>query len=253
MEQLEQPRSNTKFRGYFLTINNFEEKDEEEVKKCPQYVYQIERGSENTEHLQGVIFFKNPRYFNGIKQLFPRAHIERVKNKKKAEEYCSKIDTRVRGPYSNYIQFPKDYLMNKELYNWQKDILDLIKNDPDERKIHWYWDIEGAKGKTTLARHICLNNKDAIYIGGKAADMKYAIAKNMEKNVCTRICILDLARTQENFISYTGIEEIKNGIFFSNKYESGMIITDIPHVIIFANYEPDRTALSMDRWDITEI
>lgn len=244
---------NTKCRNWCLTINNFTEEEEEMVKKQEKYIYQEELGTENTKHLQILIWYKNAKHFNVIKRMFPRAHIEKCNNKKASEKYCCKTESRVRGPYSNYINFPKDPLKGKELYNWQKEIIEIIKGEPDERKIYWYYEKVGNRGKTSLAKHICLNNEDTIYISGKAKDMKYAITMRELENKKTKTCILDFARTRENYISYEGIEEIKNGIFFNTKYESKMIIMDTPHIIIFANYEPEIEALSLDRWVIREI
>lgn len=67
------------------------------------------------------------------------------------------------------------------------------------------------------------------------------------------IIIYDYTRTQESFISYQSIEEVKNGIFFSGKYEGKMIIYDSPWVIVFANYPPELQAMSSDRWIVKEI
>ena len=44
------------------------------------------------------------------------------------------------------------------------------------------------------------------------------------------------------------MEAIKNGCFFSGKYESGMVRFNSPHILVFANEPPERTKLSQDRW-----
>ena len=38
-----------------------------------------------------------------------------------------------------------------------------------------------------------------------------------------------------------------------SKYESKPVIRNSPHVIVFANFEPDKSALSEDRWLILNI
>jgi len=90
-----------KFRsnGWFLTINNPTELNEELLKTddARYVVYQIERGLNGTEHIQGLVYYKNPRVWP--KRRYPTAHIERVKNLQAAIKYCMKEDTRVRGPY----------------------------------------------------------------------------------------------------------------------------------------------------------
>ena len=44
------------------------------------------------------------------------------------------------------------------------------------------------------------------------------------------------------------IEDLKNGRYFSTKYVSEMRIYKPPHVVCFANSEPNFAALSADRW-----
>lgn len=52
------------------------------------------------------------------------------------------------------------------------------------------------------------------------------------------------------YVSYSALEELKDGIFFSGKYESSMVMTNNLHIFVFANFEPDRSKLSKDRWEI---
>jgi hypothetical protein len=54
-------------------------------------------------------------------------------------------------------------------------------------------------------------------------------------------------------VNYGAIEQIKNGLLFSGKYEGGQCVFNQPHVIVFANAEPKEEQMSMDRWDIREI
>ena len=51
-------------------------------------------------------------------------------------------------------------------------------------------------------------------------------------------------------MSYSAIESLKDGLLFSGKYEGGVKLFPPPHVVIFANFLPDMTKLSIDRWDI---
>jgi len=68
-----------------------------------------------------------------------------------------------------------------------------------------------------------------------------------------KVVIIDIPRTSESFVSYGGIEKIKDGCFFSGKYESGMVLYDNPHVICFANFPPVSETMSADRWHIVKI
>uniref|UniRef100_UPI004049B2EE hypothetical protein n=7 Tax=Pseudomonadati TaxID=3379134 RepID=UPI004049B2EE len=63
----------------------------------------------------------------------------------------------------------------------------------------------------------------------------------------------DIPRSQLDYLSYTGIEEVKNGCFFSSKYESEMVLYNSPHIIVFANEEPTYHKLSSDRWNVVDL
>lgn len=253
----DQMRGNTnnriRSRGYTIVINNFTNDEELAFKniEADKWIYQIEQGHNGTVHLQGFLYFKHPKEFSFIKKWLNRAHIEAAKHNDKSIEYCNKEDTRVRGPYTHNIEIKKTVSIISELRDWQLEVMDLIDTVPDYRSIYWYYDPEGNKGKTSLCKYICVTRKDAIYLnGGKSGDMKYAIAKAKTK---PRVILIDMPRTREGCISWEGIEEIKNGIFFNGKYESEMVIYDCPHVICFANFKPMSYVLSGDRWIFRDI
>ena len=84
----------------------------------------------------------------------------------------------VRG--RKYYTPPSFVLLNKPLQTWQKELLEIIKAEPDDRTIHWFYDKIGGSGKTTLAKHICINY-NAIYLSGKAADMKFGVIEMIKK------------------------------------------------------------------------
>ena len=66
--------------------------------------------------------------------------------------------------------------------------------------------------------------------------------------------IFDMARCNDSrWWPWTFIENIKNGIFMSTKYQGGMKIFDIPKVVMFMNVEPDMDKLSADRYDLMYI
>lgn len=239
----------TRARSWSITINNYENSDLDRITQLEKagnvVIWQKEKGANGTPHIQGAIRFKNSTSFNVVKTHFPKAHIEVCRNWAALKKYCQKVETRDEEPID-------DPLADKELYDWQKEILEMIKEKADDRTIHWYYDPIGCKGKTTLAKHICMRG-DAIYVTGKAADIKHGVVDWITSRKKLGTVFIDLTRSVENFVSYQGIEEIKNGIFFSTKYESKMVIFNCPHVIVFANFAPDESKLSMDRWRIIKI
>lgn len=245
------PRS----RSWCFTLNNYQEQDITNLKiyfEFSQYVFQEEIGESGTKHLQGTVKFKNQKYFQEIKNKITKAHLEKCKNWKKSVEYCCKKSFPGARRWFRRVDIPVqviDTFLEYEEREWQTELLKVLELPPDPRKIIWLWEPIGSSGKTTIAKHICLT-KNAIYVSGRARDMKSAIACQKIK---PEIVLVDLPRTVEGFVSYQGIEEIKNGIFFNGKYESGMVLFNNPHVIVLANFPPDEDKLSSDRWDTKRI
>lgn len=253
------PTTETQRIYWCFTLNNPEDGELDTLLEgSEKYVYQLEAGDEEkTPHYQGFVKLKKRARFNTVKDLCPRAHIEATKGSAMDNyAYCTKRDGVLAGPWIKGYRKPvKNPLDGKTLRPFQQDILDLIDTEPDGRTIHWYWDANGNTGKSSLAKHICLTRShQALYVGGKAADMKYAICKfleNVENDL--QIVLIDIPRTAGQYLSYTGIEEIVNGIFFSGKYEATMQTFNPPHVICFANFMPAMENISLDRWDIVNI
>lgn len=245
------PRS----RHWVFTWNNYPDTADTDILSwgAEKYIYQPEVGEHGTPHIQGLLSFKNARTLAQLKQKNQGVHWEICRDIKASILYCQKQDTKagetkahgfiIDKPIKDPIQQPKD---------WQQKIIDDCKKTPDDRKIHWIYDAEGGKGKTALCKHLCLKY-DAIMVGGKANDVKYAIAERIKEKKSVDIVLVNITRSLEQYVSYESIEAVKDGIFFSGKYESGMCIFNSPHLYVFANFLPDLTKLSMDRWDITDL
>lgn len=247
---------NPRCRSWCFTWNNYENIKilEKKLNDIGNYVFQEETGDNGTKHLQGVVNLKNQKTFNQVKSIEVKAHWEPCRNLKKSIEYCTKLDTRTGNVFTNMdITYPES--LDNEYKSctpkaWQIEIEKLINEKPDSRKIYWFWESTGNVGKSVFTRHLVMTRKDCIVLSGKAADMKFAIQACQVK---PKIVIFDLSRDMENKISYQGMEEIKNGCFFSSKYEGGMVIMNKPHIIVFANWEPNYNKLSPDRWVVKNI
>lgn len=240
-------------RNWFLTLNGYDENDISSLKSlgedCLKYIFQEETGASGNRHLQGVFAFKNPRYFTSLKKEIPKGHWEVCKSLTDAINYCSKSETRTGAQFYKGIVLPKEY-------DWrphQAEIINLYKQEPEERKIYWYWDENGNTGKTTIAKYLCTKYKDVLYVQGKSADIKCGISKWTTDVGPLRMAIMGLCRSNEQYVSYEALETMKDGIFFSGKYESGMCVYPTIHVVVFANFAPTIEKLSADRWIIRKI
>jgi len=250
---------NTKSRSryWFLTWNNYTNDWLTKLTTglgAESWVLQPEKcPTTGTPHIQGILQFKSQKAFETLHKEIKQVRWERVRSKEAAIRYCSKLETKDGKTEIHGFQLPKkliDPMEGKTLQEWQEKIINIIKEKPDDRKIHWFWETQGGIGKTSLAKSICIKNKSAIYICGNASDIKYAICSMGEG---PEIVIWDIPRSIKNNIDYSALEQVKNGIFFSTKYESGQMIFNIPHIIVFANDPPKNGELSSDRWDIHNI
>lgn len=250
-------KASSRSRNWCLTVHNDFKVFEDWIDtNGTRFIYQYEIGEETgKEHIQAHVEFTNARSFQSLKKGLPKGvHIEKCKNVGASRQYCQKEETRKPGtrPYYRGIEWVrpiKDVVKEKGARDWQQKILDIIKEEADDRKIYWVYDPDGSKGKTSLIRHICLNY-NAIMVSGKANDIKCAIASMDNK---PEIVLYNITRTQENYISYESLESVKDGIFFNGKYESGMIIMNPPHMIVMANCLPDLDKLTVDRWEIIDL
>lgn len=238
-------------KRWSFTICNYTQSDIDQLEKIGssnKYVYGLEIApSTGMPHIQGYIEFNvkcRP------KSLFTNQSIHWEKSKGSRNQniaYCTKEG----NAYGNLLE---DKVIVSQPYGWQLEVTELIKKKPDPRKIYWYWEFKGGAGKSSLAKYLCVEH-GAIILSGKVADMKHGIASYHLKHAkYPQIIIIDIPRSIDvDYLSYTGIEEIKNGCFFCPKYESDMIVMNPPHIIIFSNEEPNTEKMSIDRWEIKKI
>jgi len=262
LEQTEQPVGNTKqpakvpkkARLWAFTLNN-----PHEVSMTPElleqkfhslgavgFVFQLEEGASKTPHYQGCLKVKNPIAMP--KHVCPQIHWETARNWDKLTSYCQKAEGRLAGPWAFGVDIVPPLKIITDLRPWQEQVVEVLDEEPDDRSIHWYWESTGNAGKTAMAKFICTKYPKSIFLSGKSSDCKYAVQQYLDKNKVLHAAIFGFTRSQEQFISYQALEEVKDGIFFSSKYESGMCMYNSPHVIVFANFPPDMEKLSKDRW-----
>lgn len=211
-----------------------------------------------TKHIQGVVRFKTKIRPTSLG--LPRSiHWESSRSLKRSCAYCSDPAKRIPGGRLVCFGFKPPVPLSKVTYDalrpWQKVIADRYEEPEDPvfgREIHWYWEPTGNVGKTILAKYF-VDQKGAIVVGGKGADMRHAIAEYVTKHEeGPTMVVINLPRCVDH-VSWEGIENVKDGLFFSGKYESGMCRFNSPHIVMFGNAEPPYEKLSGDRWVVRRI
>lgn len=215
-----------------------------------------------TKHLQGFFRFnkKNRPFALGLpKEISWRLCTDNRRSAAKIlddnYEYCTKAGTNVHSNIDYTAPKPLiDPIEGVTLYPWQEEVLSINKGAVADRVVYWYWEPEGKTGKTSFGRHMCIQDKHCLLVDGKASDILCGFVKFLEKVRYCNTVIFNLVRDENHqFVSYGSMEKIKDGVFFSGKYESGMCLFNPPHVFVFANFEPDYSKLSADRWEVKRI
>lgn len=132
------------------------------------------------------------------------------------------------------------------LREWQQDLHAILIQEPNPREIHFVVDIGGNQGKSWFARYYTdLHDNAQIIIPGKKADMALVVDETM------KVFFFDCPRSKQgDFIQYDFLEELKNGLIFSPKYNSKCKKLATPHVVVLMNEYPDMTKLSSDRYSV---
>lgn len=262
IEQLEKLEGNTSSSNFPMkkqvnqskywcfTLNNYLEQDLHILTECfknndIKYIIGEEVGQQGTPHLQGYIETKTKIRPSELK-LNKKIHWESRKGTEEQNiKYCSKDNKYVCNGFK--VKKPLKILKDEQLYEFQKSIIDLVKTEPDDRHIYWYYDLQGNIGKTQTAKYLSFHY-NAVPLDGKLNDILYCAAVFESE-----IYIYNIPRTKKKYLSYESVEKIKDGYFMCSKYESKPIIRNSPHILIFANFLPDVHKLSIDRWKIYNI
>lgn len=177
-------------------------------------------------------------------------HWEKVKHVPLCYEYCSRASKRHGNCWSLKYPIPLKLKLLDEanFYEWETNIVNYIKTEPDDRTICWLWSEKGDIGKSTFCKYLAYTFNAILCGKGQYSDIMNIMFKaNMDK---TKLVVFDLPRNNGNKISYSALESIKNGLIVNTKYETGSKLFNSPHIIVFANMPPEMEKMSMDRWKI---
>lgn len=190
-----------------------------------------------------------------LKQWNPRIHWEAARSIYNSVAYCSDPNKRTGRIWSKGFTLPQQdrtYLLDEaDLYTWQRELVHELRDPPTERSIVWYYDRDGGSGKTAMAKFIVATFPCVMFLsGGNFRDTSYQVLK-MKNDPA--IVVVNLPRTCEGKVSYSTLESVKDGLIQSGKYEGGYRMFAPPHVIVMANFLPDLSSLSLDRWEIRHL
>lgn len=135
------------------------------------------------------------------------------------------------------------FLATRTPQPWESTLKSIVGDSVDPRSIHWFVDTIGETGKTVNAKDLYFNHNAFYCTGGKAQDIFFAY--DNQPIVLFNLVASSCSDTQQYL--YKVLEEFKDGIFTSGKYQSCNKAFKIPHVIVFSNEFPDESKMKKSR------
>jgi len=161
-------------------------------------------------------------------------------------EICAKYPRFVDSYIRDQLEVPK--VPDHPFRPWQQALLDRLSCAPDTRTINFVVDYIGNEGKSWFAKKYMESHADSYLLRpGKHADMAYALPDVI------RVLFIDATRKQVEYMPYTLLEELKDGLVMSSKYETTVKRYHNMHVVVLMNQDPDMTALSVDRYNVIHL
>ena len=131
------------------------------------------------------------------------------------------------------------------LFQWQRDVLNIINTENTNRTVFWVEDTTGGTGKSILAAHIVSCEQGALF-----HDVDYK--NNSYIYDYESVVVFDLPRMYVP-ANLSFIEDLKNGEILSTKYTPVRKRFPPPVVLIFSNHAPVLEHLSLDRWRVMRL
>lgn len=228
--------------------------------RVKRYAFQLEKSEHGYEHYQGRIrlikkirptqAFKLFRDIKGIHLSPTTTEVFTTDD----EFYVMKEDTRIEGPWTdrNKAAYIPRQVRDITLKPWQKSVAEL-SFVWDTRSINIIYDTVGNIGKSVLTTYM------GVY--GLARQIPYCndykdIMRMVMDMPTSNAYIIDLPRAiskERLFQLFGGIETIKSGYAYDDRYSFKDKYFDCPNIFVFTNSLPDTSLLSCDRWKIWHI
>jgi len=168
------------------------------------------------------------------------------------QEALRKVETvsEVMGTIALYNAAPKEDYKSpppREWRPWQAGMIAKLSEPADDRTIMWIYDEKGAGGKSLLARYIG-DYMNGILITQMGGQKDTATLLEGEPSLSDRPIVVDLSRSSKEKEIYDPLEHMKDGSMNSVKYRGQRLRWRPGHVLVMANFRPDYTKLSRDRY-----
>lgn len=229
-----------------------------------KWIFQYERcPTTGNTHLQGVISLKERSYSSGAPIAAKLNYLDMngvscrrasTNGLQALNSYCMKEESRIAGPWADKpIYLGEDVrVIQDSPHPFQKALLDIVTQPPDDRTIHWIHEGNGCVGKSKLIKYLVYKKIAVPVPFGTATQIKTFCFNFGQSRNCY---VINMPRTRgkaehmEDLIS--SLESLKDGIIVSGMYgKSQIAIFNPPHILVFANRSPPFKMMSPDRWKV---
>lgn len=148
------------------------------------------------------------------------------------------------------LRAPHPTPIQGDLRGWQANLETALNGEADDRTVLFFVDYNGGHGKSWFQRYYESHHPDRTQLlgVGKRDDMAHMIDPSKE------VFLINVPRGAMQFLQYTILEQLKDKKVSSPKYHSRMkTLHKHPHVVVFCNEAPERSAMSADRYNVLEL
>lgn len=143
-------------------------------------------------------------------------------------------------------------------WSWQKKFISYISFKPNRKHvITWIWDEEGQNGKNTLVDKLMEEfNHAQLTTLGNSRDIAQVMKGYIDKGWRGKVLHINISKSDNLGLdknSYSTLEQLSDGKITSTKYKGCNLKWGTGHTIVYSNYPPDVSCLSLKRWDIKKI
>nr|WAE42423.1 MAG: replication associated protein [Cressdnaviricota sp.] len=230
-------------------------------KYSKKFCFQQEKGEKTGyDHFQCRMSLKEKRRLTNVVEILNQegvigGHLSPTSKENQTNcFYVCKDDTRVAGPWKDddpepYTGWDLEGWMD---IPWQQEVL-ASRKLKDRRTVNVILDLHGNIGKSILVKYMLANG-----LGEEIPPVNDY--KDLMRLACdlptASLYIIDMPRgLNQTKVSglYAGIESIKNGVAWDDRYSFKRKLFPPPAVWVFCNRLPDEGLLSRDRWKIWTI
>lgn len=136
---------------------------------------------------------------------------------------------------------------------WQTEFMMELMGNGGDRKIIWIFDPVGGCGKTKFGRSLMIDDPKKFFYTTEVhtlRDMATVIESGIESGWNGHCFFLNLTRAAETHKIYNSMEAVRDGALTTQKYKGKTLLFEIDFLVTFANWLPEFSALTMDRWDV---